>query len=145
MIVGNNLVPTHIAQKAIVQNRFALVLKFIAHDVGAATRQAEGAFTRARKRVARAQRLGDGGAGEAGRNHAAQSAFSAKHRRARNAAATTTAMLVARHAGTEFVATLDGLLIQPAEVTPRRTDFDQAFQLRMVPVQNAAPPADVRD
>lgn len=43
------------------------------------------------------------------------------------------------------VTALQRFSVDPVELSPCRADFNQSLKFRMVPVEVAAPPADVRD
>src|SRR6185312_8694371 len=79
------------------------------------------------------------------REDARDAALRAEHRGARNAAAAAAAVLVTGCGGAELVAALHRLLVEPPEMTPRRPDLDQPLELRVMPIENAAAPTDVRN
>ena len=94
---------------------------------------------RARKALAMAARVSGRG------DDAGDAALGAEHGRAGHAAAAASAMLVACHGRAELVAALHRLLVEPAEMSPGRADFDEPLQLRVMPVEIAAPSADMRN
>src|SRR2546425_10311794 len=145
MVIGGDEIPAGISQETVVDARSSLVREFVALQMAAAARDTHRALAGRRPGVARAQGRRDGLAVEPVGEQAGDATLGAEHRGARNAAAAATAVLVARGRSAELVAAAHRFRVEPAEVAPRRADLDQSFELRIVPIEDAAAPADMRD
>ena len=138
--------PARGAVQGVVGHQFVcLVDEFVAHPVLTGMQQRDRPRAGGRPGSPAPERTADLGSGQFGGQHPGEAALAAEDVGTRAAAARSPAVLVAGRAGAQPQASGQCVLEEPGARSPCRVHLDQTLQSGVVPVQDGAPPADVRD
>src|SRR5450830_1321212 len=139
-----DLLPARLTQQSIIQRGVRIGCEHLAHKMPTLTQAGKRTLAGGGEGTPGTQRLTDTCAVETIGDYTGQAAARTEHRRGRNTAAATALVLIAVRGGTHPITTLKGFGVDPVELPPSRADFDQSLQLRMMPVEVAPTPADMR-
>lgn len=145
-VVQCQLVPPRGAVQRITGGQFiSVTMDFVAHPVSPAAQQPDRPNTGGSPGASRPQPTTDVTRRQRGSQHAGQAAEAAEYVGSWCTATGPAAVLVTGRAGTEPKTSRQGVLEEPGAAAPRRMDLDEAFQIRVMPIEDGATTADVRD